>query len=246
MKKTEESDGALTFSHKNIKKYICEWTSSHRTSLNTIRRLQTPGRARTPPHNHVGQKEKEKERDHDEACAQGESCEEERFLHPGKSPHWGGAQPGWRRSFGAQKETAATSLQKANWRVTCTEGQHPRPCAPQHEGCVRQCQWELNAEVQALEVRLGEKTGIGYTDTAQRGWTGATEDVLERSLGPPERQGAITGGQEGEGCDHRKNFFPYECSQTRGHHVQELPGQTQIAITIVGSRVSLGLPLQDP
>ena len=58
MEKTEESDGALTFSHKNIKKYICEWTSSHRTSLNTIRRLQTPGRARTPPHNRVGQRKK--------------------------------------------------------------------------------------------------------------------------------------------------------------------------------------------
>lgn len=33
MEKTEESDGALTFSHKNIKKYICEWTSSHRTPI---------------------------------------------------------------------------------------------------------------------------------------------------------------------------------------------------------------------
>lgn len=176
--------------------------------LNTTKRLQTPERARTPPHNQVGQKKKEKERDHDEACAQGESCEEERFLHPGKSPHWGGAQPGWRRSFGAQKETAATSLQKANWRVTCTEGQYPRPCAPQHEGRDRQCQWELNAEVQASEVRLREKTGIGYTDTAQRGWTGATEDVLKRSLGPPERQGAITGGKKEKGVTTVRTYFP--------------------------------------
>ena len=32
MEKMEESDGALTFSHKNIKNYICEWTNSHGTS----------------------------------------------------------------------------------------------------------------------------------------------------------------------------------------------------------------------
>ena len=43
---------------------------------------------------------------------------EERFLYPGKSPQWGGDRPGWRMSFGSQKESAATSLQKANWRVT--------------------------------------------------------------------------------------------------------------------------------
>lgn len=144
------------------------------------------------------------------------AVKEERFLYPGKSPHWGGAQPGWRRSSGAQKETTATSLQKANWRVTCTEGQHPRPCAPQHEGLDRQCQWELNAEVQASEVRLREKTGIGYTDTAQRGWTVATEGVLEKKSGPTREARCHYWGQEGEGCDHCKNFFPYGCSQTAG------------------------------
>ena len=63
----------------------------------------------------------------------------------------------------------------------------------------------------------------------------------KRSLGPPERQGAITGGKKEKGVTTVRTSFPMGAPR-----LQEFPGQTQIAITIVGSRVSLGLPLQDP
>ena len=92
------------------------------------------------------------------------------------------------------------------------------PCALQTESrgwCKRGldtvlcwCKRGLDTEAQASEVRLREKTGIGYTDTAQRGWTGATEDVLKRSLGPPERQGAITGGKKEKGVTTVRTYFP--------------------------------------
>ena len=168
---------------------------------------------------------------------QGESCEGGEVLIP-----WEVSSMGWRSAW-MEDELWCSEGECSNQLAEGKLENNPRPWAPQHEGLFCQCQWELNAEIQASDVRLREKTRIGCTDTAQRRWTVATEDVLGRSLGPPERQAVITGGQEGEGCDRRKNVFPYECSQTRGHHVQE---QTQIAITTVGSRVSLGLPLQGP
>lgn len=49
----------------------------------------------------------------------------------------------------------------------------------------------MGAEAQALEVRPRKKTGVGYVETAQKGWAMATEDVLVRSLSLAERQGAI-------------------------------------------------------
>ena len=55
---------------------------------------------------------------------------EERFSHPGKSPHCRGDQPGWRGSFRALEESTATGVQKAKWTVMCTEGQHHHPVLP--------------------------------------------------------------------------------------------------------------------
>ena len=74
----------------------------------------------------------------------------------------------------------------------------------------------------------------------------ATEGVLGGGLGPPERQGAIVGGTEGEGWDHQKSFFPSECSQATGHRLQELQGWVQVAAAIVGSRGEQGSQLRDP
>ena len=55
--------------------------------LNTGRRPQTSERARKPPQNQVGQKEKEKE-ESGWGLHLGEGVvKEERFLYAGKSPH---------------------------------------------------------------------------------------------------------------------------------------------------------------
>ena len=52
---------------------------------------------------------------------------EEKFPDPGKSPHWWGVQAGWKRSFRPLEESTATGLQKAKWRVTCTDGWYCLP-----------------------------------------------------------------------------------------------------------------------
>ena len=70
-------------------------------------------------------------------------------------------------------------------------GLAPLPCTLQTKTLLCWCGWGLPAEAQVLEVTPRERTGVGYVETAGRGWAIATEGVFIRSLGLPERQGAI-------------------------------------------------------
>ena len=109
----EEQEVELTASDKYIKNTSTSGMICTEHLLNAGRRPQTSKRARKPPHNWVGQKKKEKERKESgqDLCSKDGAVKEDRFLHPGKSPHWWGDQPGWRSGFGASEESTATSLQ---------------------------------------------------------------------------------------------------------------------------------------
>ena len=48
---------------------------------------------------------------------------EEKFLHTRKPLHWWKRGVGGGVSFGAMEESAATGVQRAKWRDSCTEDQ---------------------------------------------------------------------------------------------------------------------------
>lgn len=56
-------------------------------------------------------------------------------------------------------------------------GSAPQPCAPQLETLICWSWWELGAEIQAAEDRPKKRTGVGYEDSARRGWTVIAEGV---------------------------------------------------------------------
>ena len=82
--------------------------------------------------------------------------EEESFLHPSKSPQQQGDQPRQRGSFRAWKDSTATRLQKAKWRVTRNIEWHRCTAVPTHW-----CGYSRMLKVQPSEVRPRERTGVG-------------------------------------------------------------------------------------
>ena len=132
---------------------------------------QTFKKARKPPSNWVGQMKKKKESGQD-LCHKEGAVKEEMFLNPVKSPHWRRDQPGQSQiSF------------RGEWPAQTV----PPPCAPQPQMLILQCGQRPGAEARASEVRPRERTGVGCTEIAWRGWRVATEGVLRRSLGLPQR-----------------------------------------------------------
>ena len=108
----------LTASHKYIKNTSTCGTVLTEYLLNAGRRRWTTKRARKSLCNQVGQKEKEKNkkkgRNWEGTCTPWEGAvKEERCLHPGKSPHCHGDQPGQSGSFRALEENAGTGFAAA-------------------------------------------------------------------------------------------------------------------------------------
>ena len=81
-------------------------------------------KARKSPHAWVGQKKKEKpdtkEQARDLHLWEG-AVKEEKFPHTRKTLHWWGGGVGGEGSFRAMKERAATRVQRAKQRDSCTE-----------------------------------------------------------------------------------------------------------------------------
>ena len=72
---------------------------------------------------------------------------EEKFLHPGKYPHWQGDQLGQRRIFGVSEVNTAISLFQLKWKQSCLNSQCYCPVLPslkqQTTGVGRGCKLKL-------------------------------------------------------------------------------------------------------
>ena len=122
----------LTSSRKYTKNTSTCGTIHKEHLLNTGRRPQTSKSAKKSPCNWEGQKQSKKKRkeSRQDLYPREGAMKEERFLHPGRSPHWQGDEPGQRGSFRALEENAATGLQKTKQRVTCTDDWYQGPALP--------------------------------------------------------------------------------------------------------------------
>ena len=154
------------YSHRYIKNTSTSGMIHTEHLLNAVRSL-TSERARKPLCNQVGQKKKERKKKKKGIrmgpVPQGGSCEGGKVLHPGKSPHQRGDQPGWRGSLGGEHSNRFVEGKMESdlhrWSVS-------PPCTPQPKTLVCQCGQGLGAEAWALEVRLRERTGVGCIETA--------------------------------------------------------------------------------
>ena len=94
--------------------------------------------------------------------------EEERFPHTRKPLHERRLWAGERRSFGAMEEKAATGVQRAKQRDSCTEDwcrptlTSPRGLSAHPPGAVRD--WELRFGLGRSDPR--DRTGVGCVNTA--------------------------------------------------------------------------------
>ena len=96
---------------------------------------------------------------------------DESFPNPGKPPQWWEDQPGWRGSFRASEESTANGLQRAKWRVTCTDNCYCCPELPnlRHSSTGEGRGWVLKLRLQrsdpgrSLGLTVGrqpEKAGV--------------------------------------------------------------------------------------
>ena len=122
----------LPSSHKYVKNKCGTILTEH--LLNAVRRPQTSKGAKKSPCNWIGQKKKKK-REREKGIWMGPvplggSCERVKVLACWEVPSLVGRSAGTGWSFGASEESAATSIQRAKQRETCTDSQCHRPALP--------------------------------------------------------------------------------------------------------------------
>lgn len=158
--------------------------------LKASRRPQTSQRARKPPRNWLGQKEKRNRR----SLHPGRSCGG-KFPTPWAVPHWHGDQPRWRGA--SEARSRAQHLWRAKQSNVNRRLALPL-CTPPPKILICWWSWGLGTKVQASEVRPRERTRVGCMETAWRGWMVATEQVLRRSWGWWEVPSAVVEGVHGK------------------------------------------------
>ena len=112
--------------HKYIRNTSTCGTTPTEQLLNADKRTQTSSKARNSPRTWVRQKKKKKQRqkNKDRTCTSGEgTVKEERFPDTRKALHGQRLRVVEGGSFGATEESAATWVQRAKWRDSCTEVQ---------------------------------------------------------------------------------------------------------------------------
>lgn len=113
-----------------------------------------------------------------------------------------------RGSFGALEETAATSLKKANQRKTYIISLHSHLAHPSQKHSISEVGGGLGLRLGLWRSDPGR--GLGLASRKQSGnWDGMyySRGRPGRSLGPPERHGAIVGGCERGGVGPRCFFL---------------------------------------
>ena len=183
--------------------------------------VQTSERARKPPCNWVGQKEKRESKELGQGLHSREGAVEERFLHPGKSPHGQGDQPGW---SGHQSLRGECSNQFAGGKMESDlQGSgyhHPtlpslrRPSAGVGRG------WVLKLRLQRSDPGKGSRLAAWRQHDEAGVWQLSMhkKEAWARQRG----KAPLLGGTRGEGRDRHRSFFPCMQSQATGQNIHEL------------------------
>ena len=109
--------------HRYIRNTSTRGTAPIEHPLNAGRRPQTSQKARNSPRTWVGQKKKQRQKNRDGTCTSGRELRRRKGFHTLGSPCTGRDCGGWRGSFRAMEESAATGVRRAKRRHSCTEEQ---------------------------------------------------------------------------------------------------------------------------
>ena len=149
-----------------------------------------------------------RERKRDGTCAPGKELWKRKVPTYGKSPQWWGDQPGQRGSFRASEDCAATGLQRAMQRETCTDDQ----CWPALP-CLR---W-LSIEVVGAWCwgsglggqTLGRGLGLAVQRQPERAkvWCATMQGVWEEAWDHQRGKAQLLRSTQGEGKAHLRSFF---------------------------------------
>ena len=108
---------------------------------------------------------------------------EERFPHPGSPLHQWGDQLGQKGSFRGSEESAATSLQEAEWRKTSTD-------SPGHLAALP----SLRGASVGMRGGLVLKLGLQKTDVGRRLGLAAQRSPKGLECGPGHNWGCVQDG----------------------------------------------------
>ena len=81
----------------------------------------------------------------------------------------------------------------------------PQPCGPQPETCVLQCGWGLGVGRWVLESKPGERTAVGWQETA---WGDGSEEIHNqecswRKRGPHRSEASLLSDEQGAGTKEK-------------------------------------------